>query len=337
MHMANELISVPVAGGTIALAAAVLGWVCKKVRQEIVSEKVSLMGVLGAFVFAAQMINFPLPMMPGTSGHIIGAVFLAVILGPYLASIVLSSVVIIQCLLFQDGGLLAIGCNLINIAIVPCFTGYAVYRLAAGRKPAKKRLLVSAVLACIVAAQAGSTLVVMQSAISGVLLIPAGAFWMTMTGVHLLVGIMEGVITMTILSYLTVVRPDLMEGLDGQAGLLGRRGAILSLAVITLITAGGFSLLASGSPDGLEWSYAERPDQPDFKPAVENSDQRIASADQLHSKIAVMPDYSAPGTSQEHPAPAGWTSLAGIVGSAVCMVVIWLLAKILRPLKFAGS
>lgn len=337
MHMANELISVPVAGGTIALAAAGLSWVCRKVRQEIVSEKVPLMGVLGAFVFAAQMVNFQLPMMPGASGHIIGAVFLAVILGPLLATIVLSSVVIIQCLLFQDGGLLAIGCNLINIAIVPCFIGYAVYRLAAGDRTSKKRLLIASILACVFAAQAGSLLVVVQSALSGVLLIPAETFLATMAGVHLLVGIMEGLITVAVLGYLTAVRPDLIEGLNSASGLLGRRAAMASLAVITLVIAGGFSLLASGSPDGLEWSYAERPDQPEFKPTVENSDPRIASADQLQSQIAVMPDYSAPGASEEHPAPAGWTSIAGIFGAVVCMTLIWLLAKVLKPAKLAAS
>lgn len=329
MHMANELISVPVAGGTIALAAAGLGWVCRKVRQEIVSEKVPLMGVLGAFVFAAQMVNFQLPLMPGTSGHIIGAVFLAVILGPYLATIVLSSVVIIQCLLFQDGGLLAVGCNLINIAVVPSFAGYAVYRLVASDRSSKKRLWAAAVLACVVAAQAGSVLVVVEASISGVLMIPTATFWGTMAGVHLLVGIVEGMITIAILGYLTTVRPDLIDGLNGVSGLLSRKMAILSLVVITLMTAAGFSLLASGSPDGLEWSYAERPDQPQFKPVIENNDPRIADVDALHSKIAIMPDYSARSTSKEHPASSGWTSLAGVVGSLVCMGLIWLLAKVI--------
>jgi cobalt/nickel transport system permease protein len=337
MHMANELISAPVAGGTIALAATGLGWVCNKVRQEIASEKVALMGVLGAFVFAAQMVNFQLPMMPGTSGHIIGAVFLAVILGPYLATIALSSVVIIQCLLFQDGGLLAIGCNLINIALIPCFTGYAVYHLVAGDRSSKKRLMAASVLACIIAAQAGSALVVVEASISGVLMIPAGTFWVTMAGVHLLVGIMEGIITVAVLGYLTTVRPDLIDGLDGISSLLSRKAAVLSLVVITLITAAGFSLLASGSPDGLEWSYAERPDQPEFKPVIENKDQHITDADALHSKIAVMPDYSARGASEEHPAAAGWTSLAGVVGSLVCMGLIWLLAKLLKPAKRATA
>jgi cobalt/nickel transport system permease protein len=332
MHMANELISVPVAGGTIVLAAGGLGWICGKVRQEIASEKIALMGVLGAFVFAAQMVNFQLPMMPGTSGHLIGAVFLAMLLGPHLAAIVLASVVIIQCLLFQDGGLLATGCNILNIAIVPSYVGYFVYRAILGDRKSKPRLLTAVVLACILAAEAGSVLVVVEAAISKVMLVPVGTFLATMGGVHLLAGTMEGLITVAILSYLTAVRPDLITQMTGR-GIFSRKAAIISLAVITIITAAGFSLLASSKPDGLEWSYLERPDQPGFKPVVANEDLRIQAADEFQSKIALMPDYSARGASKGHPVSAGWTSLAGILGSVVCMGAIWLLARLLRPAK----
>ena len=96
MHMANELLSVPVAAGTLAIAAAGLSFICRKLRMIITSEKLALMGVLGAFIFAAQMVNIPLPAMPGTSGHIVGAVLLAIILGPHAAAVVISSVVIVS-------------------------------------------------------------------------------------------------------------------------------------------------------------------------------------------------------------------------------------------------
>jgi cobalt/nickel transport system permease protein len=335
MHMANELLSVPVATGAMAVAGTGLGWICRKVRQEIVSEKIALMGVLGAFVFAAQMVNFQLPMMPGTSGHLIGAVFLAAMLGPHLAAVVLSSVVIIQCLLFQDGGLLAIGCNIVNIAIVPSYVGYFVYRTVVSERKNKVRLFIAAIVACVFAVEAGSALVVIEAIISKVLLVPVGTFLATMAGVHLLVGVMEGLITVAILSYLTAVRPDLIEGMTGE-GMFSRKTAILSLVVITVITAAGFSLLASSKPDGLEWSYLERPEQPDFKPLIANDDPRIKSADELHSKIALMPDYTTRGASEEHLVSAGWTSLAGIVGSMVCMGLIWLSAKLLSPTKTAA-
>src|SRR4030042_1547954 len=128
MHMANELLSIPVATGTLAIAAAGLGFICRKVRHILAADKLALMGILGAFVFAGQMVNFQLPAMPGTSGHMVGAVLLAIILGPHLAAIVISSVVIVQCLIFQDGGLLALGCNIINIGLVPSYIGYFLYR-----------------------------------------------------------------------------------------------------------------------------------------------------------------------------------------------------------------
>ena len=102
MHIANELLSVPVAAGSIAIAASGLGIICKKAKRITGSDKIALMGIMGAFVFAAQMIQFQLPAMPGTSGHLIGAVLLAIILGPCAGAIVMSSVVIVQCLIFQD-------------------------------------------------------------------------------------------------------------------------------------------------------------------------------------------------------------------------------------------
>ena len=101
MHMANELLSVPVAAGTLTIAAGIIVFICRKVRQAVTSQQLALMGVLGAFVFAAQMVQFQLPAMPGTSGHMMGAVLLAIILGPSLGAVVISSVVIVQCLIFQ--------------------------------------------------------------------------------------------------------------------------------------------------------------------------------------------------------------------------------------------
>lgn len=117
MHMANELLSVPVAAGTLVIAAGGLGIICKKAKQVVSSDKMALMGIMGAFIFAAQMVNIQLPAMPGTSGHMVGAVLLAIILGPHAGAVVISSVVIVQCLIFQDGGLLALGCNIINMGI----------------------------------------------------------------------------------------------------------------------------------------------------------------------------------------------------------------------------
>ena len=336
MHMANELLSVPVATGTLAIAAAGLGFICRKVRQVIATDKLALMGILGAFVFAAQMVNFQLPAMPGTSGHMVGAVLLAIILGPHLGAIVISSVVIIQCLIFQDGGLLALGCNIINMGLIPSYLGYFLYKVVTTGQFSSLKAYVGAILACVLAIEAGAILVPIQAALSGVLAVPFPTFLITMIGVHFLVGFVEGLITVTVLAYLQQVRPDVvMDSLPGKVRL-SRKAVLVTLAVFTIIVGAGLSLLASDFPDGLEWSYAERPDQPDFEAAVSNQDSRITTVDNFQSKYSPLPDYSIRSSKLGEAGPeeaelsAGWTSFAGVVGSAVTMVFIWLAAWILR-------
>jgi len=153
-----------------------------------------------------------------------------------------------------------------------------------------------------------------------------------MTGVHFLVGTVEGIVTVTVLVYIQQVRPDIVsDNLRGKVRL-SKRAVLATFAVFTIIIGAGLSLLASGMPDGLEWSYAERPDQPNFKPIVSNSDSRIVAVDKLQSKYSLMPDYSvkSSGDSENSSASAGWTSFAGVFGSITTMVVIWLTAWILR-------
>jgi cobalt/nickel transport system permease protein len=325
MHMANELLSVPVAAGTLAAAAGGLGLICRKVSRIVSSDKLPLMGVLGAFIFAAQMVNFQLPAMPGTSGHMVGSVLLAIILGPHLAAVVISSVIIVQCLIFQDGGLLALGCNIINMGLVPCYLGYFLYRTVTVGQSGSLRTYVGAMLACLVALEAGAILVPVEAALSGVLAVPFSTFLITMVGVHFLVGLVEGLITIAVLAYLQQVRPDLvLESLPGRVRL-SKKAVLWTLLVFAIIAAAGLSLLASGMPDGLEWSYAERPDQPGFKPIVSNDSAVIAKTDQIQTKYAPLPDYSVRGSSS-----AGWTSFAGVVGSALTMAVIWAVVTLLR-------
>lgn len=336
MHMANELLSVPVAAGTLAIAGGALGFICKKVKQIITADKLALMGILGAFVFAGQMVNFQLPAMPGTSGHMIGAVLLAIILGPHLGTIVISSVVIIQCLIFQDGGLLALGCNILNMGIVPSYLGYFLYKSITAGQFSSLRAFIGAMSASIIAVEAGAILVPIQAALSGVLAVPFSIFLITMIGVHFLVGLGEGLITVAVLGYLQQVRPDIvMNSLPGKVRL-SKKAVLTTFAVLSVIVGAGLSLLASDYPDGLEWSYAERPDQPEFKAVVSNDDSRITAVDDLQKKYTLMPDYSVRDSKttdvseQEADVSAGWTSFAGVVGSLITMAFIWLVAWMLR-------
>ena len=336
MHMANELLSVPVAAGTITIAAGGIGIICRKARQIVTSDKLALMGILGAFIFAGQMVNIQLPAMPGTSGHMIGAVLLAIILGPHLGAIVMSSIIIIQCLIFQDGGLLALGCNIINMGIVPSYLGYFLYKTLTMGQFSSIRAYIGAMLACIVSVEVGAMLVPVQAYLSGVLAVPFSTFLITIIGVHFLVGFVEGLITVAVLGYIQQVRPDIvMDTLPGKVRL-SRKTLIASFAAFTIVIAAGLSLLASKFPDGLEWSYADRPDQPDFKPIIHNEDSRIVAVDDFQNKYTPLPDYSlrtsqvSDTTEQETHAGAGWTSFAGVVGSLLTMGAIWITAWIIR-------
>jgi cobalt/nickel transport system permease protein len=336
MHMANELLSVPVAAGTLAIAAGGIGLICRKVRQVVSPDKLPLMGVLGAFIFAAQMVNFQLLAMPGTSGHMVGSVLLSIILGPHLAAVVISSVVIVQCLIFQDGGLLALGCNIINMGLVPCYLGYFIYRAVTVGRSSSLRTYIGAMLACIVALGVGAVLVPIEAALSGVLAVPFLTFLLTMVGVHLLVGLVEGLITVAVLAYLQQVRPDLIvDALPGRVRF-SKTTVLATLVVFTLVAGAALSLLASEMPDGLEWSYLERPDQPDFKPIVSNEDSATAAVDELQAKYTPLPDYSVRGAAlgqvagEADQASAGWTSFAGVIGSALTMIVVLVLTSLIR-------
>jgi len=329
MHMANELLSVPVAAGTLALAGGCLGCICKKAAKGIGSQKAALMGVLGAFIFAAQMVNFQLPAMPGTSGHMVGAALLAIILGPHAAAVVISSVVIIQCLIFQDGGLLALGCNIINMAIVPSYIAWFLYRVVAGNSSSHLRIYVGTVLAALAAIEGGAFLVPIEAGLSGVLAVPFTTFLITMIGVHLLIGSIEGLITVAVLGYLHGVRPDIVSGLAPGKVRLGRKTVLATLGLFTVVSAGGLSLLASDKPDGLEWSYLERADQPGFESLVSNDNAVITTVDEFQSKYSPMPDYTLRGCSGgEEKVSAGWTSFAGVMGSVITMAAIWMSVRL---------
>jgi len=337
MHMANELLSVPVAVGTLGAAAAGVGFVCQKAKTEITSDKFALMGIMGAFVFAAQMVQLPLPLMPGTSGHLVGAVLLAIILGPYAGAIAISSVVIVQCLIFQDGGLLALGCNIINMALMPSFLGYWVYRHFAVSGTSQWRVYSGSIVASLIALVAGAVLVPIEAAVSGVLSVPFYTFLLTMVGVHLIIGIVEGLITAAVLVYLRQVRPDIIAECAVNSARLSKPAVYMTIIAATVVIGAGLSHFASSLPDGLEWSYAERPDEPEFTAIISNESHAVAAVEDFQSRYSALPDYTIRGGAFGQSGPveaveagAGWQSFAAVSGSAATMGLIWLVAWLLR-------
>lgn len=323
--MPNELLSVGVSAGCFAVAAVGVGAVCKAAEKNISQEKIPLMGILGAFIFAAQMVNFPLPFPPGASGHLTGAVFLAIVLGPAAGAVVMTSVVTVQCLIFQDGGLLALGANIINLALVPSFAGYAVYRFIAPGAVAKGRLYLAGIVASVAAMVTAAAMLSIEVAISGVLTIPFTHFIAGICGVHLVIGIIEGVITAALLMYLRQVRPSVIEGYE-HADTNNKKLFFATVIAAVVITGACLSLVASEKPDGLEYSIEGK----DEKPVIENESPVIKTADDLQNRITPMPDYSRRVSDDTDEAPAGWTSFAAVIGSVITMLAVWGCSKLIR-------
>ena len=367
MHMANELLSLPVAGVTLALAAAAVGVAARRLRRGLDAERLPLMGVMGAFVFAAQMVNFTLPGLPGTSGHLGGGVLLGVLLGPAAGIVTMSSVLIVQCLLFQDGGLLALGCNILNMGVVPCLVGWGVFRLVTLRgEPRPWRLYLATWAACILAVVLGAALVPVEAGLSGVLLVAPADFLGLMVSVHLVVGFLEGLITFAVLTYLRRTRSALLVGAtavavcrraaDGPlpaapAHCAGGRVVAASFVVTAVLLAGVISWFASPQPDGLEWALGRLGQAqrvlPEPKPAVTAVGQlqdrvtpmkdytvrRASPADTPHDSAATPGSEAAGGpgsAASTWPNIDGWGSLAGLAGTAVVLGVLYGLSRLLR-------
>ena len=312
MHMADALISAPVAGIAGAAAAALIVIAGIRVKRCADKRIVPLMGVMGAFIFAAQMINFSIP-GTGSSGHIIGGVLLAALLGPWAAFLTLVSVLLVQCLVFADGGLMALGCNIVNMAAMSCLLAYPLVMKPLLRFPASPfRILCVSVLACVVGLEAGACLVVGETVASGITALPAGKFFMFMTPIHLVIGICEGLATGAVLCFVQRTRPDLLHP-DMQAGKKSLKPVLISFAAAALLFGGGLAYLASGNPDGLEWSVEKVAGAPEIGSAGDSGIAAGLAAAQ--SKTALMPDY-------DH-------SLAGILGAAMTMTLLWALTSII--------
>ena len=204
MHIPDGMLTPQVWVPLVGVSAVAVGVAARKAREQLDERQVPVAGVLGAFVFAAQMINFPV--LAGTSGHLVGAALLTVLLGPWLAITVMSCVLIAQCLVFQDGGLTALGANIFNMAVIGCAVTALVHRVA--------RSLVGGLRGNLVAGVVGGWLAVFLGAVACALeLVASGRFplresLIAMGGIHAIIGAFEGAITAAALAYILAVRPD---------------------------------------------------------------------------------------------------------------------------------
>jgi cobalt/nickel transport system permease protein len=289
------------------------------------------MGVLGAFVFAAQMINFQLPGL-GTSGHLGGGVLLAIILGPEAATLVMAAILIVQCLVFQDGGLLALGCNIINMGLAPCFVGWGIFRAVAGPldRARGRRIYLATWLASLIGLVAGAALVPLEAGLAGVLAVPVRSFEAVMMLLHVPIGAVEGLISFAVVAYLYRVSPAVL-GLsptpEARAVRPGRKVVIASLLAAAIVTAGALSWFASTLTDGLETALSPTYNKTD-KPLHE-PDPLMVRADLAQARLAPVPDYGKPAEAG-WPNVSGWTSLAGVGGSLLSLVLVYLVAVAIR-------
>lgn len=310
MHMSDALLSTPVALTAGAAAVAVLAVAGSKIRKRENPRLVPLMGVMGAFVFAAQMVNFAIP-GTGSSGHIVGGVLLAAFLGPWAALIALSSVLIIQCLVFSDGGLMALGCNIINMGVMTTLVAYPlVFKPIAGASVNVWRLVTASVAASVVGLELGALAVTLETELSGITALPFGKFLAFMTAIHLPIGLGEGLATAAILSFVARTRPDLLSRGSASGSIPSRQSlkkALICFSIAAVAVGGGLMWLASSRPDGLEWSVAKVAGTSELVAEHPTAVSRGASS--ITAATSVMPDYENP--------------LSGIIGAAMVLVVVW--------------
>jgi cobalt/nickel transport system permease protein len=237
MHIPDGFLSPPVWAALDVVSLPVVGWVARRARTPEAETRAPLLGVLGAFVFAAQMINFPVA--AGTSAHLLGGTLLACTIGPAAAIVVMTAVLIIQALIFQDGGLLAIGANVFNLAIVGVLAGYAPYALIGRRFPA-----IGIFLGGVLSVAVSGLLALLELAVSGV---PVGS---TVAAVSLTLfavsAVLEGAITVAVIRAIERMNPGWV-----RRPAEGRR-AVQVLTVAALCLAGAGFVVASAAPDTLE-------------------------------------------------------------------------------------
>ncbi len=246
MHIPDGFLTNRIAISLDVVSGASILYAARRAKVDLSGRMVPIMGVLAAFVFAAQMLNFPI--LGGTSGHLVGGSLLAILLGPMAGFLTITTVVIAQALFLQDGGLVAVGANIFNIGAVACFSGYAVFKLISGAAGGGKRMLLAGFLSGWFSMMFSSACCALELGLSGA--IPLRIGLTAMLGYHAVVGIVEGAFTAGVLSFLSSVRPDLMRiNAQSRFGIADWIGAVLFVAIPIYILVLGSS---SSLPDPLQ-------------------------------------------------------------------------------------
>ena len=328
MHMADALLTPAVAATMYVASGTAAGISIHKLKKDDEPQKLPVMAVTAALVFAGQMINYTIP-GTGSSGHMCGGMMLSALLGPQAGFLSMIVILAIQCLFFADGGLMALGANVWNMAFYGCFVGYyLIWRpivqshwFGEGKSAQRARIVAASIIGCIVTLQLGAFSVVLETSLSGITELPFGAFVALMQPIHLAIGLVEGLITSAVLLFVYESRPELLQDIEpaeGESPKRSLKAVVAILAIVALVVGGGLSLLASSNPDGLEWAlfgnaeegYAENMGLDEENFGVESSAAETAGT--IQEKTSFLPDYAF----ADSDTPAG-TTVSGIVGSAM--------------------
>lgn len=320
MHIRDGFLTPDVCLGTGLLAVGALAWSVRQLRNSLADRTVPLTGMTASLIFAGQMVNFALPPLP-VSGHLLGGVLAAALLGPWAGCVAISLVLIIQLALFYDGGWTVLGANIVNMGIVGTWGGYAIYT-------ALRNLLGTHRRGTLIAAFVASWLSVMAAAT-----VFCVEFWLSHRGqgynfsqvfgwmvfLHCLIGIGEGLITAMVLGFVLVQRPDLLERRTAAPTVLSGVGRFVFAGVIAALGVAAFlAPFASEHADGLE-AAAERTGFSDLGTVT---------------KVLILDDYQIPAL-KEYPGLS--TAVAGIIGTLVVLAVAWGLIALVKRSRTLSS
>jgi cobalt/nickel transport system permease protein len=274
------------------------------------------------------MINFTIP-GTGSSGHVGGGLILTALLGPYSAFLAMISILTVQALFFADGGMLALGCNVLNMAFFSCFIAYPLlFQPIVGKSPNRVRLTLASVIAAVVGLQLGAFGVVLETTLSGISALPIGVFILFMQPIHLAIGVVEGLATAAVLLFVYHARPDALHMSSEKKKFSGKLAIGFLVAALTIGTM--LSWFASQRPDGLEWSMEKTSGSTELE--TRNTGLHSLSTS-IRKAIAFLPDYAfpaaeeaasdkaAPEQEDSWPAVDSGTSLAGVVGASFTLLI----------------
>lgn len=330
MHMADALLAPAVAATMYAVSGATAGVSVNTLKKDENTAKLPVMAVTSALVFAGQMVNYTIP-GTGSSGHMCGGMMLTALLGPQAGFLSMITILLIQSLFFADGGIMALGANVWNMAFYGCFVGYyliwrplmkgKLFSNQSEKAATRIKIVLACVLGCVLTLQLGAFSVVLETSISGITELPFGAFVTIMQPIHLAIGLIEGLVTSAVLLFVYEMRPELLMDVlpsETNSGKCSLKTTVLILAIVAAVIGGGVSLLASSNPDGLEWSmFGNEEAGYSANMGLDEENYGISSAvsdftGTVQEKTAFLPDYAFSNSDS-----AAGTTVSGLLGSAI--------------------